>query len=276
MAPQLVTVLPTGAWQTTFPGMAFLGARAVSASIVFPDPESVKGVGVVLSGGMDSTVLAYLCNKWFPGNVHAISFNYGQRHAVELYAAHRTAVALHIPHTIVDLSTLSTLLVSSLTPASGGTEVPEGLYDADNMRQTVVPNRNMIMMAVAAGIISSQGGNLIMTAVHAGDHAVYPDCRAEFIDALDKAMVLGTDVRVLAPFNSLSKAQIVTIGHRLGVNWADTWSCYKGGDVHCGRCGTCTERIEAFYNAGVTDAVEYDPDGHAYAMDALAAAGKIV
>lgn len=223
---------------------------------------------VIVSGGMDSVTLAHLLAE---GNeLHIVSFNYGQRHAKELQFAKACAERLKAEWTLVDMGFMSHLLKGSAL--TDNIEVPEGHYEADNMRLTVVPNRNAIMLSIATGIAVANKANFVATGVHAGDHAVYPDCRPEFITALSVAMIVGnqgfaTDsFQIAAPFVGISKAQIVGIGHDLEVPWDQTWSCYKGLDMHCGRCGTCVERKEAFVIAGVIDPTDYfDPE---YAISA--------
>lgn len=218
-----------------------------------------KAVAIV-SGGMDSTVLAYDLAQCY--ELTLLSFNYGQRHAKELQYAARTASKLGVAHHVIDLTNVTHLLGgSSLT--SGNIDVPDGHYAADNMRITVVPNRNAIMLSVATGVAVSIGANVVATAVHGGDHYIYPDCRPEFVKAMDAAMAVATlgfsapTFRLFAPYVHWSKADIAAYGSSLGVDFADTWSCYKGGDVHCGSCGTCYERREAFNDAGVPDPTEY-------------------
>lgn len=225
-----------------------------------------KGI-VIMSGGMDSTTLAYdLLEK--EEDIDIISFNYGQRHKKELEYALDTALELSIRFDIIDLSSVGFLLAdggSSLVDAK--TEVPEGHYAEDNMSVTVVPNRNMMMIAVASSIAVARGANYVATGVHAGDHFQYPDCRPEFISMVSATTVLANlgfakpGFAVLAPYVDKTKAEIASIGHQLGVKWEHTWSCYKGEQLHCGRCGTCVERAEAFYLAEVHDPTEYaDPD----------------
>lgn len=227
----------------------------------------MRSAVALLSGGMDSTVLAYSLHQSLrfrserPDPLHFLSINYGQRHKKELEFAKRTAAVLGAPHTVVELSAIQQLLAgSSLT--SPDIEVPEGHYTAITMKATVVPNRNMIMLAVAAGYAVSRELEAVACAVHAGDHAIYPDCRPGFITALRAAIEIGNEgfgsPRLLAPFVEQSKADIAARGALLGVPWADTWSCYKGGEIHCGKCGTCVERREAFTLAGVTDPTEYE------------------
>lgn len=220
----------------------------------------------VMSGGMDSTVLLYhLLNR---GNqVRAIGFNYGQRHHKELRYAEKTCMKLGVKYNVVELGHLGETLLST----SGSSlvdhdqEVPEGHYAADNMKKTVVPNRNMIMLSIAGGVAVAEGHRFISTAVHAGDHFIYPDCRPNFIQAASDAIALGNagfgafpefDERtypaqtIHAPFLEETKEEIAYRGLILGVPFEETWSCYKGGTIHCGRCGTCVERREAIYKAG--------------------------
>lgn len=137
--------------------------------------------------------------------------------------------------------------------------VPEGHYAAENMKSTVVPFRNGIMLSIAVGIAESNGLKKVLIANHGGDHTIYPDCRPEFIDAIDKAAQAGTfvDVQVSAPYTNITKADIARIGKRLGIDYAETWSCYKGGETHCGKCGTCVERKEALAEAGIEDHTKY-------------------
>lgn len=214
----------------------------------------------LLSGGMDSTALVAML-KSQEIKVDTVSINYGQRHNKELQRAKAVADHFGLRHDIVDLSVLAASLSSALTSPEE-IEVPDGHYTKETMRATVVPNRNAIMLMVAAGIAASRGHDEVATAVHAGDHFIYPDCRPEFIEAASRAAELGTatfgDVKITAPFVNISKDEIVRIGHRFGAPFSLSWSCYKGGDTHCGRCGTCVERAEAFHLAGVDDPTEYE------------------
>lgn len=215
---------------------------------------------VILSGGLDSTVLAYTTQWWHGTPPRLVSFDYGQRHRIELDCARRTAQRLHATHTVIDLRSLTAVLSGSAL-TDDAVAVPDGHYAEDTMRATIVPNRNMIFLSVAAGLAAAEGYCEVLTAVHAGDHYIYPDCRVPFIDAVDVAVRRATegvgDVRILAPYASLTKAQIVAEGDELGVPWQDTWSCYKGEMIHCGACGTCFERREAFARAGVPDPTTY-------------------
>jgi 7-cyano-7-deazaguanine synthase len=214
---------------------------------------------VLLSGGLDSTVLtAKLLAEGRP--VDAVSIHYGQRHARELDAARAVAEHHGIRHDVVDLAVLRDHLAGSALTT--GKDVPEGHYSAPSMAATVVPNRNMIMLAVAVGIAVSRGYSQVATAVHAGDHPIYPDCRPEFITAASLVSQLGTagygDVEIIAPFVHMSKADIARLGHQLDAPVSLSWSCYQGGDQHCGRCGTCVERAEAHHLAGIFDPTSYD------------------
>jgi len=213
---------------------------------------------LIYSGGIDSTVLLYdLLNSGH--DVQALSVNYGQRHIKELDCAKSLCNQLNVEHHVADLTALNPLLSgSSLT--SPHVQVPEGHYEDESMKATVVPNRNMILLSIATGWAMSTGASSVSYAAHSGDRAIYPDCREEFADAMNGVMEMaGWDkVSLDRPFSSLTKADIVKLGDELGVPFEQTWSCYKGGQVHCGVCGTCVERREAFQLAGVTDPTIYD------------------
>ncbi len=213
---------------------------------------------LIYSGGIDSTVLLYdLLNSGH--DVQALSVNYGQRHSKELDCAKSLCKQLNVEHHVADLTALNPLLSgSSLT--SPHVQVPEGHYEDESMKATVVPNRNMILLSIATGWAMSTGASSVSYAAHSGDRAIYPDCREEFADAMNSVMeIAGWDkVSLNRPFSSLTKADIVKLGDELGVPFEQTWSCYKGGQVHCGVCGTCVERREAFQLAGVTDSTIYD------------------
>lgn len=217
----------------------------------------------VVSGGMDSVVMAHVLQRRGHELAAVLSVDYGQRHARELHYARLCAEDLGAPHVVVDLSGLGEVLGgSALTDEA--VEVPEGHYAAPTMRDTVVPNRNMILLSVAIGHAVAIGARTVATAVHAGDHPVYPDCRPEFIRYLGYTARVATEGHrvggfdVMAPFVDLSKAEIALLGREAGVDFARTWSCYKGGRVHCGRCSTCVERIEALHLAGVEDPTRYE------------------
>jgi 7-cyano-7-deazaguanine synthase len=215
-------------------------------------------VVVLLSGGMDSvTALHDAASRHRV--VLGLSFNYGAKHnARELpFAAHHCR-ELRVPHRVVRLPFVDALFRSALLKSGG--EIPDGGYRKSNLRQTVVPFRNGVLLAVAAGVAESMGARGLVIAAHRGDHAIYPDCRERFMAAMADAVRLGTyaRIRLLRPFIALSKAEIAARGAELGVDFSKTWSCYRGGRLHCGRCGTCVERQEAFRKSGVPDPTRYD------------------
>lgn len=213
---------------------------------------------VIHSGGLDSTVLLYRL-KAMGHEVKALSVNYGQRHVLELRAASKICECLGIEHKFADLRGIQHLLSGS-SQTSNDIEVPQGHYAAENMKLTVVPNRNMIMLSIAIGWAVSTKADIVAYAAHAGDHTIYPDCRPEFAQAMAHAAALCDwhEVELERPFICNTKAEIVTYGAALGVPFELTYSCYRGHPVHCGKCGTCVERIEAFQLAGVPDPTQYD------------------
>jgi 7-cyano-7-deazaguanine synthase len=214
-------------------------------------------VVVLCSGGMDS-VTALHWSRSRHEVVAAASFDYGAKHNHrELALAAEQAAALGVRHEVIALDFVNRLFASDLLKSGG--EIPEGHYEAESMKQTVVPFRNAIMLSIACGLAESMGAEAVVIAAHGGDHAIYPDCREEFMQAMGEAMRLGTyaGVQLLRPFIRMTKGEIVAAGRRLGVDFGRTWSCYKGGAAHCGRCGTCVERREAFAEAGVADPTVY-------------------
>ena len=217
----------------------------------------MKDSVIIVSGGLDSITLLYDKAETI---ALAVSFDYGQNHgAKELpFAAHHCR-KLGIPHITIPLSFMHRYFKSSLL--DGAEAIPEGHYAEENMKSTVVPFRNGIMLAIATGIAESHGLKRVYIANHGGDHTIYPDCRPEFIRAMDSAATAGTfvNVRIEAPYTNITKADIVRRGTALGIDYSKTWSCYKGADLHCGKCGTCVERKEAFKEAGVNDPTEYEP-----------------
>lgn len=213
---------------------------------------------VVFSGGLDSTTALYWAKEHFT-EVGSLSFTYGSKHNEQEHAyALATCIKLGIDNTCIPLDFIGEYFKSDLLESGG--EIPEGYYTAENMKSTVVPFRNGIMLAVAAGFAESNGYDVIILGNHSGDHAIYPDCRPEFINGISAAIREGTEkrIQVLSPFCNMSKTDIVREGAKLGVDFSLTYSCYKGGDKHCGKCGTCTERKEAFHDAGVEDPTEYE------------------
>ncbi|PTA99193.1 MULTISPECIES: 7-cyano-7-deazaguanine synthase QueC [Sulfitobacter] len=220
---------------------------------------------VICSGGLDSVSLAHMvaANRKLTG---LVSFDYGQRHRKELDYAALCAKRLDVPHDIIDMRGIGAALTGSAL--TDDVDVPDGHYAEDTMRVTVVPNRNAIMLTVAYGIAAARGDQAVATAVHGGDHFIYPDCRPDFTQAFEFMQYMAldgyADVSLYTPFVHRSKAVIVTEGQRHNTPFAETWSCYKGGAHHCGRCGTCVERREAFDLAGVADPTHYD-DPHFWA-----------
>lgn len=214
---------------------------------------------IILSGGMDSTTLAYDIVKGGKyDEVHAISFDYGQVHNKELDCARITARKLGLrSHHVVNLYSLGGLLQSALT---GDAPVPEGAYDDENQKLTVVPNRNMIMLSIAAGYAMSIGATDLYYGAHAGDHAIYPDCRPEFVHMINAVLAVAhyTPVKVIVPYLHYSKGNVAARGRMLNVPYEDTWTCYKGGNISCGKCGSCDERLRAFEFAGYPDPLEYE------------------
>jgi 7-cyano-7-deazaguanine synthase len=216
-----------------------------------------KPVVVLVSGGMDSVTALYAAREEYRV-AGGVSFDYGSKHNPrEIPLAGWHCARLGVPHRVIALGFVGELFKSDLL-ASGGA-IPDGHYEEPSMKQTVVPFRNGIMLAVAGGYAESIGAEALVIAAHAGDHAIYPDCREDFMHAMGDALRLGTyaGVELLRPFIALTKAQIAARGHALGVDFSQTWSCYKGGEIHCGTCGTCVERREAFIEAGLKDPTVY-------------------
>jgi 7-cyano-7-deazaguanine synthase len=213
---------------------------------------------VVLSGGMDSVTALAFTRTVHTDQVHALTVDYGQRHDREIIAAEVQATRFADRHDVLSLRRIGTLLEGSALTDT--VPVPEGHYSDDTMRATIVPNRNAILANIAAGIAVSRGLDAIVLGVHAGDHPIYPDCRPEFVTALQQLLSVANDhqVRVEAPFLNTDKAGILRVGLALGVDYADTWTCYQGRDRACGRCGSCVERLEAFSNIGIEDPLEYE------------------
>jgi 7-cyano-7-deazaguanine synthase len=211
---------------------------------------------VILSGGMDSTTLLYdVVKQGF--DVSVLSFNYGQRHVKELDCAKKTCQKLNLQHKILDLSILNEVAPSSLTRENW--DVPEGKYDDENMKQTVVPNRNMVMLSLATSYAIGIKAKHLFYGAHAGDHAIYSDCRPEFVESIGKTISLCDDFKIdfKAPYLFMDKGDIAIRGKELSVPYEDTWTCYKGLEKACGVCGSCSERLEAFAKAGMKDPVEY-------------------
>ncbi|MER9637299.1 7-cyano-7-deazaguanine synthase QueC [Mesorhizobium sp. M0228] len=223
---------------------------------------------VVCSGGLDSVTLAHkvAAEHELAG---LLSFDYGQRHRKELGFAALCGERLSVPHRIIDIHEIGGGLSGSAL--TDNVDVPDGHYAEDTMKVTVVPNRNAIMLAIAFGFAAAHGVDAVATAVHGGDHFIYPDCRPAFIDAFqmmqDHALDGYAKIRVYAPYVNLTKADIVRNGAAYATPFAQTWSCYKGAERHCGRCGTCVERREAFHLSGQPDPTEYEDSD--FWLDAL-------
>lgn len=213
---------------------------------------------LVLSGGMDSTSMLYV----YRDDIRlAVNFHYGSNHNDrERLSARYHCEKLGIELVEIDLDFMTKYFSSSLL--SGADSIPEGSYDPENIRSTVVPFRNGIMLSIAAGLAESRGLDTLMLANHAGDHAIYPDCTPEFVTAMDKAIEAGTypGIRLYTPFTHLTKGEIARKGAEAGLDPSQTYSCYKGGEIHCGRCATCVERHEAIIEAGLEDTTKYLSD----------------
>ena len=215
-----------------------------------------KNSVIIVSGGMDSITLLYDHKDEI---ALGISFDYGSNHnAREIPFAKMHCERLGIKHITINLDFMHQYFKSSLL--DGADAIPEGHYADDNMKSTVVPFRNAIMLSIAIGIAESNNLHQVFIANHGGDHTIYPDCRPEFIKAIDSAANAGTynNVKVIAPYTQITKSDIARIGKKLGIDYTETWSCYKGGEIHCGKCGTCVERKEALAEAGIEDCTIYE------------------
>ncbi len=210
---------------------------------------------IIVSGGMDSITLLY---EKQDNIALGISFNYGSNHnAKEIPLAQKHCEKLGIPHIVIDLDFMQQHFKSSLL--EGAEAIPNGAYDEENIKSTVVPFRNGIMLSIAAGVAESRQLNKLLIANHGGDHSIYPDCRPDFIQSMSSAISAGTfqDIEIDAPYTHLTKAEIALRGRKIGIDYSETWSCYKGGDIHCGTCSTCRERKEALEAAEIDDNTPY-------------------
>ncbi len=253
--------MPEGGWSDKI-RRTLVGASADPVAAYPVKTGALVKTIVLCSGGLDSVTLAHkvAAERTL---TRLVSFDYCQRHNKELKYARRCATRLMAPHDVVDIAAVGRLLAGSALTSGGA--VPEGHYAEETMRVTVVPNRNAIMLAIAFGVAAAERADAVAAAVHGGDHFIYPDCRPAFVEAFEAMQRHALDgvarISFSTPFLRMSKADIVREGARLEVPFAETWSCYKGGALHCGRCGTCVERREAFHLAGVDDPTRYeDPD----------------
>ena len=216
-----------------------------------------ENVVVIYSGGMDSFTVLHKALR-DGKTVHALSFDYGQRHKKELDYAAAVCKSLNVPHKIVDISAINSLIGgSSLT---SDIDVPEGHYEEPSMKQTVVPNRNMILLSLAVGYAVSLEANEVYYGAHSGDHAIYPDCRPEFVEKMSDVCRIAnyTPVEIVTPYIKVSKTAIVTDGLKMGLDYGETWTCYNGREKACGKCGACEERLEAFRENHCTDPLSYE------------------
>lgn len=219
---------------------------------------SISKAVVVYSGGMDSFTVLHKARA-VHDKLFAISFDYGQRHKKELDVAASVCRSLGVNHKIIDINSINQLLAgSSLT---SDMPVPEGHYEEPSMQQTVVPNRNMILLSLAVGYAVSIGANKVYYGAHSGDHAIYPDCRPEFVEKMNAVCGIANyeAVEIVTPYLHSSKIEILTDGLSMNLDYSQTWTCYNGRAKACGRCGACQERLEAFEQNGVTDPLSYEP-----------------
>jgi len=214
-------------------------------------------VVVIFSGGMDSfTVLNRAIKDG--KKVYPLTFDYGQRHVKEIECAKAICLELNLPHKVIDISAINQLLSgSSLTD---DIDVPEGHYEEESMKSTVVPNRNMILLSLAVGYAVSVGAEQVYYGAHSGDHAIYPDCRPEFVMKMnDVCKIANYDaVEIFSPYLTVSKTAILTDGLKMGLDYSKTWTCYNGRELACGKCGACQERLEAFSDNNATDPLTYE------------------
>ncbi|NMT62855.1 7-cyano-7-deazaguanine synthase QueC [Marinobacter orientalis] len=214
-------------------------------------------VVVIYSGGMDSFTLLHLARaRGF--QVHALSFDYGQRHVRELECARRVCTELGVPHKVIDIRALGEVMAGSAL--TGNMAVPEGHYEEESMKATVVPNRNMILLSLATGYAVTAGAVSVWYGAHGGDHAIYPDCRPGFVEKMDAVCRVANyqPVGIEAPFMGSDKGAILAQGMKMGLDYSKTWTCYNGREKACGRCGSCVERLEAFAKNGLSDPLPYE------------------
>jgi len=214
---------------------------------------------VIYSGGMDSfTILNKALKEGY--ELYALTFNYGQRHSKEIEFAKDVCAELGINHRIIDITAINQLLQSSSLTTSSSIDIPEGHYEAANMKSTVVPNRNMILLSLAIGYAVDIGASKVYYGAHSGDHAIYPDCRPDFVHAMNKVAKLANyePVDIVTPYLNSSKTEILADGLSIGLDYGKTWTCYNGREKACGKCGSCIERLEAFAENNATDPLPYE------------------
>lgn len=214
---------------------------------------------VVYSGGMDSyTVLNHAIASG--AEIYALSFNYGQKHDKELIVAEQVCLELNIPHKVVDITAINSLMAGSSLTNDSDDAIPEGDYENANMKSTVVPNRNMVLISMAIAYAVSLDADKVYYGAHAGDHDIYPDCRPEFVEAMNAVSLIANyqAVEIVAPFLKNTKGDILAAGLKMGLDYAKTWTCYNGREKACGKCGSCLERLESFAKHGLTDPISYE------------------
>ncbi|MEQ3695627.1 MAG: 7-cyano-7-deazaguanine synthase QueC [Pseudomonadales bacterium] len=216
-------------------------------------------VVVIYSGGMDSFTVLHRAIK-AGHEVLAVSFNYGQRHNKELDYARSVCAEAGVVHDVVDITAMQSLMSNSSLMANSADDIPEGHYAAENMKSTVVPNRNMILISLAIGYAVNEGASEVWYGAHSGDHTIYPDCRPEFVEAMQDVSLLANfdPVKVVAPYLYDDKIVILKDGLEMGLDYAKTWTCYNGREKACGKCGSCVERLEAFTLNNAQDPLEYE------------------
>lgn len=219
----------------------------------------IMKVVVIYSGGMDSFTILNKAVK-DGHDVLAVSFDYGQRHGKELHYAAGVCKDLNITHNVVDISGMQSLMSNSSLMAASDVEIPEGHYESDNMKSTVVPNRNMILIALAIAYAVNENAAQVWYGAHSGDHTIYPDCRPEFVEAMAKASLLANfePISVVAPYLMQNKIDILRDGLAMDLDYGQTWTCYNGRKLACGKCGSCVERLEAFEKNNAVDPLTYE------------------